>query len=255
MFTHHIGIDYSGASAPTSRLKGLQVYASSDGQLPESITTPAAPEGKGWNWNRKEIAEWLIERARSGERFIAGLDFAFSFPLSYFEEHDLPDWETFLDHFRREWPTDQDYVTVESVRETSDSARNGNILRLAETWTSSVKSVFRFDFQGQVAKSAHAGIPWLARIREAVGDRVHFWPFDGWEIPESKSVIAEVYPAVFKNRYPREGRRPDQQDAYSVTRWLCEADERGILRRYFQPPLTEDERSVAEREGWILGVG
>jgi len=40
----------------------------------------------------------------------------------------------------------------------------------------------------------------------------------------------------------------------SVARWLSESAARGILDRYFDPPLTVHERAVAAREGWILGV-
>ncbi len=92
------------------------------------------------------------------------------------------------------------------------------------------------------------------KIREEVGDLVHFWPFDGWQVPAGKSVIAEVYPSIFRNRFAREDRTPDQQDAYAITRWLKEMDARGRLEQYFQPPLTAEERSVADLEGWILGI-
>lgn len=68
-FDLHIGIDYSGAQTPTSRLSALQVYAATQG-LPERITTPAAPDTERWNWTRQEIAEWLIDHARSGVRFM-----------------------------------------------------------------------------------------------------------------------------------------------------------------------------------------
>jgi len=47
---------------------------------------------------------------------------------------------------------------------------------------------------------------------------------------------------------------PDQQDAYCVARWLSGTDERGFLARYFDPSLTDEERRVADFEGWILGV-
>jgi len=67
-------------------------------------------------------------------------------------------------------------------------------------------------------------------------------------------VIAEVYPSILRNRYPREGRTPDEHDAYSVARWLMETCERGHLGRYLNPPLTDKEREVAELEGWILGI-
>ena len=52
--------------------------------------------------------------------------------------------------------------------------------------------MFHFDVQEQVAKFTHAGIPWLRYIRLNVKDRVHFWPFDGWNIPANCSVVAEV---------------------------------------------------------------
>lgn len=108
--------------------------------------------------------------------------------------------------------------------------------------------------QGSVAKSTHAGLPWLRRIRNEVGDKIHVWPFDGWDVPDGKSVIAEIYPSIFRKRYPKDDRSGDQHDAYCVARWLTESNERGLLERYFDPPLTDNERNVADLEGWILGI-
>jgi hypothetical protein len=105
-----------------------------------------------------------------------------------------------------------------------------------------------------VAKSTHSGIPWIRFLRRELGDRVHFWPFDGWEIPKRMSVLVEVYPALWNRSFPRETRTPDQHDAYSVARWLREADSNGSLARYFDPPLRAAERKISEAEGWILGV-
>ena len=253
-FDLYIGIDYSGAETPESRLRGLRVYSATDG-MPERVATPAAPEGRHWNWCRREIAEWLIEQARSAGRFIVGIDHAFSFPVDYFRRYRLASWPEFLEDFVQHWPTHEPHMYVDFVRERRPR-RTGSSdeFRITDRRTSSAKSVFRFDVQGQVAKSTHAGIPWLWHIREEVGDRVHFWPFDGWRIPEDKSVIAEVYPSIFRNRYPRDGRSTDEQDAYSVARWLRETCEDGFLERYLDPPLTEREREVATLEGWILGI-
>ena len=252
-----VGIDYSGAETPESRLAGLQVYLSR-GELPERVDSPASAPGKSRKWNRREIAEWLIELARSGERFIAGIDHGFSFPDSYFSRYGLSDWSEFLEDFVRHWPTHQAHVSIDSIRRgaSGELVRSGSNtdLRLTERWTSSAKSVFQFDVQGSVAKSTHAGLPWLLHVRREVGDHLHFWPFDGWEVPGDKSVIAEVYPSLFRNRYPRANRTVDQQDAYATARWLFEMDRRGALSRYFTPPLSESEVSIAEREGWILGV-
>ena len=253
-FDRYIGIDYSGAEAPESRLKGLQVYTASDGE-PERVPTPAAPEGKHWNWSRREIAEWLIEQTQSDKRFIAGLDHGFSFPMTYFRRYGLTSWDQFLDDFVRYWPTHEPHTYVDFIR-CDEPPRTGrsNEFRLTERWTSSAKSVLKFDVQGQVAKSTHAGIPWLRHIRRTVGNLIHFWPFDGWRIPDGKSVIVEVYPSIFRNRYGGQGHTSHEHDAYCVARWLRETCANGFLWRYADPPLTRCERAVADLEGWILGV-
>lgn len=255
-FDRYIGIDYSGGETPRSRTPALQVYATDTSAEPRAIPSPAAATATRLrNWCREEIAAWLIEQARAGCRYLAGLDHGFSFPGEYFERYGLSSWEEFLDDFCTHWPTDSPHTYVDFIRE-KHPLRTGSPteLRLTEQWTSSAKSVFHFDVQGQVAKSTHAGLPWLRRIRQAVGDRVHFWPFDGWSIPPGKAVLAEVYPSLVRNRYPRSNRTAHQQDAYAVARWLSESARRGILDRYFQPPLTENERAQAALEGWILGV-
>jgi hypothetical protein len=257
-FDLHIGIDYSGRQTPQSRTAALQVYAAFDIEEPRRITSPAGTGNSTKNWCRQEIAEWLMEQARKRITFIAGIDHGFGFPHRYFERYALTSWTDFLDDFSRHWPTDQDHVCVDFIRDREegppDRTGSSNDLRLTEKWTSSAKSVFRFDVQGSVAKSTHAGLPWLRRIRQEVGERLHFWPFDGWQVPPGKSVIAEVYPSIFRNRYPKEERTGDQQDAYCVARWLTESDQHGWLKRYFDPPLTDEERQIARLEGWILGI-
>ena len=109
--------------------------------------------------------------------------------------------------------------------------------------------------QGSVAKSTHAGIPWLLYLRRQLGEeRVHFWPFDGWQIPDGRSAVAEVYPALWKHAFATEGRNADQHDAYSVAVRLRQADSDDQLARFLTPPLSPQERAVAGVEGWILGV-
>lgn len=234
------------------------MYAAFDTDEPRRILSPSSTTKTHKNWCRKEIAAWLIEQATKNITFVAGIDHGFSFPLSYFERYKLTSWADFLDDFCNHWPTDADHTYVDFIRERDegppDRTGKNTDLRLTEKWTSSAKSVFKFDVQGQVAKSTHAGIPWVRRIRNEVGAKVHFWPMDGWNVPQGKSVIAEIYPAIFKNRFARGDRSVDQQDAYAVARWLKESGERGILNRYFDPPLSDEERKIADLEGWILGV-
>jgi hypothetical protein len=256
-FVRYVGIDYSGAETPTSSLKGLRVYGADRASPPAEVRPPA---GARKYWTRRGVAEWLAERISENKPMLVGIDHGFSFPLRYFETHGLPlDWPAFLDDFQRHWPTDEDDTYVDFVREGacgSGAARSGDgrWRRLVEKRAGAAKSVFHFDVPGSVAKSTHAGLPWLRYIRQKAGHQVHFWPFDSWEIPNGRSAIAEVYPALWNRGLPREGRTPDQHDAYSVAAWLRRADldfERGGFR---EPELSSAERAKAQIEDWILGI-
>ena len=202
-----------------------------------------------------------MARLSEGVPTLVGIDHGFSFPLRYFEVHHLaPDWSTFLEDFQRHWPTDENKMYVDFVRDGlhgngADRSGNSRWRRLTEERAGSAKSVFHFDAPGQVAKSTHAGIPWLLYLRRQLGVRLHFWPFDGWQILVGGSALVEVYPALWKHAYALEGRTPDQHDAYSVAAWLPQADRDGQLSRFLNPALTPPQRAVAEVEGWILGVG
>ena len=41
---------------------------------------------------------------------------------------------------------------------------------------------------------------------------------------------------------------------YSIAAWLSHADQDGNLAAFLNPDLTASERTVAQVEGWILGV-
>jgi hypothetical protein len=253
-FKRYIGIDYSGAETPISSLSGLRVYEADQSRTPDEVPPPPGPRKY---WTRRGIAEWLREQLLMGEPTIVGIDHAFSFPVQYFEVHGLPlNWQSFLEDFRYHWPTHEDHTYVDFIRDDF-CQRIGDLswFRLTETWTAAAKSVFRFDVQGAVAKSTHAGLPWLLFLREQCGDRVHFWPFDGWGVPDKKSAVVEVYPSLWMRRFLNEAQRTgDQQAAYAVAAWLQRADADDSLSIFFHPPLKPDERALAQAEGWILGV-
>ena len=258
IFSRYIGIDYSGAQTPTTSLPGLRIYLATVDSSPTEIFPPPSPRKY---WTRKGLAEWLIETLRQEVPTIVGIDHAFSFPMQYFEEYKIkPDWQTFLDDFQRHWPCADDHMYVDFVRDGiygNGNARTGNSRwrRVTEARAGNAKSVFHFDVQGSVAKSTHAGIPWLRQMRTKLGKKVHFWPFDGWEYPNGTSVIAEVYPRLWKSGFPREGRNDHQHDAFSVAAWLAAGDRNGVLGSFLQSPLSLSDRRTAEVEGWILGVG
>ena len=273
MFKRYIGIDYSGADTPLKRLPGLAVcQADTDGQ-----TEIVSPEANGVkNWNRRELAEWLVNQLREEDKpTLVGIDHAFSFPIDYFKEYGLTEgnWCHFLADFREYWPAHEgrnrviDILAGQRGRKRRDTeGRKDHRLgdprwkRLTDNLAPGAKGVFDFDVkQGQVATQTHAGIPWLLYIREQLaksGPKVHFWPFDGWTFDEDVSVVAEVYPALWKGRFaPRpESLSPHQYDACIAAAWLSWADRNDLLAQYFKPDLSPPESNRAKTEGWILGV-
>ncbi len=255
-FSRYIGIDYSGAETPDSSLKGLRVYEADRESMPVEVEPPPSPRKY---WTRRGLSEWLAERLLEDVPTIVGIDHGFSFPLRYFEVHHLePDWQIFLDDFQKHWPTDAAHTYVDFIRDGlhgNGEARSGSARwrRITEE-RARAKSVFHFDVPGSVAKSTHAGLPWLRYLRLRLRKRAHFWPFDGWEIPAGKSVIVEVYPLLWSKSYSREDRTSDQHDAYVAAAWLRQVDQEGNFRKFLKPEMLPGEYHVAQVEGWMLGV-
>ena len=246
-FQRYIGVDYSGAQTPNSSLKGLRVYLATTSSKPKEVLPPKSMRKY---WTRRGIAEWLVARLNEDIPTLVGIDHSFSFPLHYFEHHHLPhDWMHFLDDFHAHWPTDQDNITVDLIRKGlhgkgADRSGNAKWRRLTEE-KSKAKSVFHFDVQGQVAKSTHAGLPWLQYIQNQASKPVHFWPFYGWNIPNECSAVLEAYPALYKKEFEIEGRSPDQHDAYSIAAWLQQSDFNGELAHFLKPQLSATDQAIA----------
>jgi len=176
-FARAIGIDYSGAQTPTASLPGLRVYLAENDAPPVEVLPPPGPRKY---WTRRGVAEWLAGQLRAGPPALVGIDHGFSFPLQYFRKYNLPlNWSAFLDDFQRHWPTDDDHTSVDFVRNGlrgNGKARAGcrRWRRLCEVRAGAAKSVFHFDVQGSVAKSTHAGLPWLRYLRGQLGQGAHF---------------------------------------------------------------------------------
>ena len=256
-FHRYLGIHYSGAETPDSGLKNLRVYSATPDTPPQEVQPPPGPRKY---WSRRELAHWLAQELAGDMPTIVGIDHALSFPLRYFEVHRLaPDWMDFLEDFHRHWPTDAPHTYVDFIvngARGEGSARMGNPgwMRLTDERCRAARSAFQFEGQGKVAAATHAGLPWILFLKRQLGERLHVWPFDGWEIPVSKSALVEVRPAVWRDLLPVAALNAGQKDALVTALWLRGADDSEGLSDLLQPALSQPERSVARVEGWILGV-
>jgi hypothetical protein len=203
-FNHYIGIDYSGAKKSDNRLSSLKVYSSKGFDDPVIENPPSQGDNIFKNWSRKEVADYIINIVSQDKRIIIGVDHCFSFPMIYLKKNRIQSWDHFILHFSSLKFVNKYDIDVEGFKSYYKNNNYKYDLRLTEKWTSSAKSVFLFGFQGSVANSTHTGLLFLNYIRKNCREKLHFWPFDGWVIPENKSVIAEVYPSIFHNRYPKE---------------------------------------------------
>jgi hypothetical protein len=198
-FRRYLGIHYSGAETPDSGLKNLRVYRATPDTPPQEVLSPLGPRKY---WSRRELAHWLAQELAGDVPTIVGIDHALSFPLRYFEVHRLPpDWMVFLEDFHRHWPKDAPHTYVDFILNGARGegvARMGNPqwMRLTDERCPAARSVFQFEAQGKVAAATHAGLPWILFQKRQLGERLHVWPFDGWDAPNGKSALVEVRPAM-----------------------------------------------------------
>jgi len=256
-FRRYLGIHYSGAETPDSGLKNLRVYSATPDTPPQEVLPPPGPRRY---WSRRELAHWLAEQLAGDMPTIVGIDHALSFPLRYFEVHRLaPDWMVFLEDFHRHWPTDAPHTYVDFILNGArgeGAARMGNPrwMRLTDERCRAARSVFQFEGQGKVAAATHAGLPWILFLKRQLGERLHAWPFDGWEVPAGKSALIEVRPAVWCDLVPVAALNAGQRDAFVTASWLKGADGAWELSDLLQPALSLSERVIHGVEGWILGA-
>ena len=82
----------------------------------------------------------------------------------------------------------------------------------------------------------------------------------GRELPTSRTPALQVYAASDTEETPPILTPASSVNAYKnwnriqIAEWLSSLDERGFLRRYFDPSLTDEERTIADLEGWIPGI-
>ncbi len=84
--------------------------------------------------------------------------------------------------------------------------------------------------------------------------------YSGRQTSTCRTPALQVY-AAFDTAEPRRILAPSATDKAcknwcrkEIAAWLTESDQRGILDRYFAPPLIDSERRIADLEGWILGI-
>ncbi len=134
-------------------------------------------------------------------------------------------------------------------------------LRWAEEAIKGPSSIWKLYYQGSVGGQALTGMPVVARVRDARGEKARIWPFEtGWkplapaDLEGVEAVFAEIYPSLFATN-AASGAVKDEAQVRAVCERFNALDEKGQLAPLFGPAKDDPRREIVEREeGWVLGV-
>lgn len=281
-FDAFLGIDWSGSKSRT--LKGIRVARCEPGSRAPRLVDGPRPGGL---WCRADVLEHILDRRRTGERLLAGFDFAFAyahqdagayFPgleggpatadelWAFVERHaagreDLYGGALYeagspvAHHYWRAGPRPEGFV---------ERRRRTELACGAITWP---HPVFKCFSAANVGTGSLAGMRLLYRLAE----RAAVWPF---EAPAALTVV-EIFPRLYVRRAGvNPGRlyeRPADVDAVLAAHGSA---------AYAGPPLDTEDKADAvlsaaalrhlasapgvwsapasepasRREGWIFGV-
>ena len=172
-FARIIGIDYSGAETPTASLKGLRVYLAEGDAPPVEVLPPPSPTQILDPQGHRRMAGGTAGRgcADAGRHrprlFVSAALFRDAWPAARLAAPS----STISSATGRPTRITSMSISCATASRGNGAARMGNARwrRLTEERAGGAKSVFHFDVQGSVAKSTHAGIPWLRFIRQRLG--------------------------------------------------------------------------------------
>jgi hypothetical protein len=137
-------------------------------------------------------------------------------------------------------------------------------MRHADLAAKGAASIWKLYYNGSVGGQALLGIPAVRRLKLARGEALKVWPFETGFKPLTEAdlagvqtVVAEVYPSLFKP-LGAAGEVKDLVQVRTTAEHFARLDEANKLGALFGPPKGAAAEAVldAEREeGWILGAG
>jgi hypothetical protein len=186
---------------------------------------------------REELGEWLVAMAQETPGMVVGVDFCFSYPAWFLEEHGARDaaefWRTVVargEHWlshecedARFWGRRGRYRSGKKPLEFSGD-QSHRMFRLADLACKvkgeildpanaqavkgiAPKSPFQIGGAGAVGTGTLRGIPMLHWLREK-GFRI--WPFDASGLREGKPLLVEIYPRLLTGEV-RKGNRDERR--------------------------------------------
>jgi molybdopterin-guanine dinucleotide biosynthesis protein B len=280
-----LAIDWSAAARPTRQGPNAiwvgEARAAGGEAEPRHFSTRVAAAG------------WLAGRLRaalaSGERLLAGFDFAFGYPAGFATRlAGRPDAFDVWDFLARELADGPDNANNRfeladrinarfapqgpfwgrpasrrlahlPARKLADYGALGFAeRRIAERRVPRAHPAWKLYTTGAVGSQMLTGLPRLAALRAAFGPRLSVWPFQPTAAP---LVLAEIYPSLLDTAVRSAAGGDSVKDALQVrlaARALAGLAAEGALDALFALPedlVGAELANVTREEGWILGAG
>ena len=211
MFDLFVGIDWSGAKGTAH--KGISVFCAKQGDaVPQKMH---APDGKA-AFSRHDVADLLIALS-SQARVLAGIDFAFAYPLDaaghYFpglapekQPQTAPQLWALIDRLNDAAPDyyggliwdDATYGPYYNAPAGRKGARFASRRRQTEEAAKSVKSpspTFNCVGPAGVGTGSLAGMRLCHSLHHQLGDRLAIWPFTASD--KAALTMVEIFPSYY----------------------------------------------------------
>ncbi len=142
---------------------------------------------------RENICGILVDELAHGPNLVAGLDFAFSFPAWFVEDHGCSkaiDFWRVVKEAGEAWMSEKQDPFFERGSWQDEEREPYRVTeRQQKKYGWHPETVFRLIGQKQVGKGSIRGMPWLLRLKAA---GFNIWPFDAPELP----LLVEIFPRL-----------------------------------------------------------
>jgi hypothetical protein len=289
MFDTYAMVDWSAANQPKKGRDSIWIgWHGADGERLVNLETRHQAKAL--------LGDWLAAARAHGERVLIGFDFPFGYPAGFAARLGLSGrpWRAVWDEIARLIEDDERNrnnrfdVAVAFNKRISQGhfpfwgcpagkkgpflapifhrAHNGNGLAerrlIDQPWyMPGAQPCWKLFYNGSVGGQVLTGVPVVRALRDdhRWGDAARIWPFEtGLRPPADLGVVfAEVYPSLWKEIPPIEGKPKDAAQVRFVARFFAASDRAGELATLFagDPALTPAQRDQVEREeAWTLGV-
>jgi hypothetical protein len=269
--------DYSGAHSESAQKKHIYLTTFIRSEHKVSITSMITR-----NQLRQKMEHVLVDATTKNQVVLIGLDHNFGFPVGFakqvvtghvmgwFEQFNcLTEKRRLVNLGPRNWADlINQKLSIPALREKGPfwgpnfnpsrkpvrmfSKLQMSARRLVEERCHGMKSIFQLGGAGSVGLQSLHGMVQLFKIIEFCRRQnipVHIWPFDGWNVPQNKHLIIEIYPAIYNA-----GKKGDMEDSWASMYWFREKLKTDTLSGFFHPRLSPDEKKRALVEGWVPGI-